>query len=83
MYERDFFGQQVFEAALYDGVGLAAADFHDRPRAGNLLPDRGREFLGGFGIAIFTEEFHQAPLSPRPSARGIRRRAWLRPRQSR
>ena len=32
-------GQQVFEAALDDGVGLAAADFHDGPGARYFLPD--------------------------------------------
>ena len=39
VYERDFAGQQVFEGALDDGVGLAAADFHDRPRASDFVVD--------------------------------------------
>ena len=34
--ESDFARQQVIEAALDDGVRLAAADFHDRPRARDL-----------------------------------------------
>ena len=32
--QRNVAGQQVFEAALDDGVSLPAADFHDRPGAG-------------------------------------------------
>ena len=37
--ERDVSRQQIFEAALDDGVSLAAADLHDRPGAGYFLPD--------------------------------------------
>ena len=79
VHQLDFARQQVFQAALDDGVGLAAADFHDRPRAGDFLPDGLRELLGRafwsrYSLRNFTEFlFHRAQFLP-----GTRRRAGLR-----
>src|ERR1019366_2750097 len=81
--QRDIPRQQVFQAALDDGVSLPAADLHDRPRAGYSLPDLLRQLLGSFLIAIFTEEFHRVPPEVHRVLRGTRRRAALPLRQSR
>jgi hypothetical protein len=64
--QRDLTGQQVFEPALDDGVGLPAADFHDGPGASHSFADGVRELSGGLLVAVFTEEFHRVPPSPRP-----------------
>src|SRR5260370_21035985 len=57
--QRDLMGQQVFQAALDDGVGLAAADFHDRPRASYFLriacASCSAAFLSRYSLRNFTE----------------------------
>ena len=56
--ERDLAGQQFVEAELDDGVGLAAADFHERPGPGGDAGDLVRELVRGLGVAVFVEVFH-------------------------
>jgi len=53
--------QQVLEAALENGVGLAAADFHDGPGAMDDAPDLAGEQGDRRAFAILVEELHAGP----------------------
>ena len=59
--ERDLPGQQLVEAEFDDGMGLAAADFHERPGPRGDAGDFVRVFVRGLGVAVFVEVFHRAP----------------------
>src|ERR1019366_4444440 len=57
--ERNLLGQQLVDAELDDGVGLAAAHFHEGPgprRDARYLP---RKLVRGIGIAVFVQIFHR------------------------
>ena len=58
--ERDLAGQQLVEAEFDDGMGLAAADFHERPGARRDAGDFVGVFVRGLGVAVFVEVFHAA-----------------------
>ena len=50
--------QDAIDAVFDDRVGLAAADFHDRPGPGDRGGNLGGELLHHAGIAILVEVFH-------------------------
>ena len=50
--------EHLVDAVLDDGVGLAAADFHDLPRARGDLGDLAGEGAGDFAVAEFGEVLH-------------------------
>ena len=58
VYERDPARQQFINAEFDDGVSLAAADFHHRPRPGRDFGDGAHERFGRLRVAVFVNEFH-------------------------
>ena len=63
-------GQHVIQAVMQEGVSLSAADFHQRPRAGNSLADLFQQSLYLRGVAVFVNVFHR--MSARHPARRFR-----------
>ena len=61
--ERDDGGQELVQAELHDGVGLAAADLHDRPGAGRLAGDGVGQPAHDAGVAVFVDVLHWARSS--------------------
>jgi len=53
--------QQVVDAVFDDGVGLAAADFHDDPGLRLHPLDALDQFGGDVAVAILIEVFHETP----------------------
>jgi hypothetical protein len=51
----DVLGQQFVDALADQGVGLAAADFHQRPGTGRGGVDLGQESPGESGVAVLAE----------------------------
>ena len=58
----DASGKHLVDAVLDDGVRLAAADFHDLPRAGGDRVNFARHALRNFAIAELGEVLHLPPL---------------------
>ena len=52
--------QQLVHAELQDGVGLAAADLHERPGPGDRLADAAHDRVDGGGVAVLVDVAHQA-----------------------
>ena len=62
MHIADVSGQQVLDAIAEDGVGMAAAKFHDgvMPGCARLASDGVREPLRQLAVAKFIDIFHGA-----------------------
>ncbi len=58
-------GQHLVDPILDDGVGLAAADFHDLPRLCGDLGDFARHALSDFAVAKLSQILHWRPDSLR------------------
>ena len=69
MDQRHLGRQQLVDAVADDGMGLAAADLHDRPRARDHRGDGVGEAPGGGGVAIFVAVLHDGV--PAPSSASI------------
>ncbi len=54
-------GQHLVDAVANDGMGLAAADFHDLPWARGDLVNLARHALGDFAVAELGEVLHFLP----------------------
>jgi hypothetical protein len=63
VHQRELRREQFVEAEFYDGVGLPAADLHQRPRAGDQSPQRGGQGADLAGIAVLVEVAH-GPARP-------------------
>ena len=50
--------EKLIDAVAHEGVGLAAADFHENPGTGDGGGDFGNERAGELGVAILVDEFH-------------------------
>ena len=60
MNQLDFGRQEFFQVVFHDGMGLAAADFHNDPGPGDHLPDGFRQFFNHFDITIFLDVFQDS-----------------------
>ncbi len=60
VHQRDLGRQQVLEAALEDGVGLAAADLHDGPGPRHGVANLLGHLVHGLAVAILVDELHGA-----------------------
>lgn len=60
----DLVRKQLVDAVADDRVRLAAADLHQRPRAGDRAPDLVKQALGDLGITEFVEVLHPATGAP-------------------
>jgi hypothetical protein len=58
MYQLDFRREQLIQPVMHNGVGLAAADLHDRPRAGGNAADLIQPGFDQFGVAKFIYVAH-------------------------
>src|SRR5271165_317939 len=64
-----FPGQKLVDAVAHDGMGLAAANLHQHPRASYALADLLRERAGNLLVTILVEVFHST-VSGGPCAEG-------------
>ena len=57
-------GQQLIDAVAHEGVGLAAADFHQDPGPRDGAGDFRHEGAGELGIAVLVDVLHGGRLLP-------------------
>ena len=60
VHQFDLRRQQFVDAVAHQGVGLAAADFHQHPGTGDGAADFGHERLRELRVAILVEELHRS-----------------------
>jgi hypothetical protein len=59
VHQLDAVGQQRFQSVFDDGVRLAAANLHQRPRTGNRAVNLSRKGRYDPGVAVLIDELHR------------------------
>jgi hypothetical protein len=60
VHQLDFFWKNLIDAVFDDGMGLAAANFHDHPGLGHRVLDCGQDCFCQRRISVLIKIFHGA-----------------------
>ena len=71
----DFYamGEEFIDAVAHDGVGLAATNFHEHPRARSRLGDLSRQGPSDAMVTVFVKILHEVEVGGKPTGTTLTR----------